>query len=590
MNRHFKNAFRITPTLVILTACQYVLGLDFRTIDGSGNNLEHPGWGRANIPLMRLAPDSYQDGISSPRGGDPSSLPSPRAISNSVAAQGGSVTYSGGISNWVWQWGQFLSHDISLTGAMSGEPFPIPVPEDDLYFDPHNTGDQTIRFVRSTFDPSTGTSASNPREQINQITAYIDGSNVYGSDMTRAEVLRDTVSGNGRLATSSGNLLPFNTTGLPNDGGTSSSLFLAGDIRANEQAGLTAVHTLFVREHNRIAGHLAQRLAQNDPVLLQKQMDSGLSVDDFLYECARKVVGAQLQKITYEEFLPVLLGHPLETYRAYDASTNASIATEFSTAGYRIGHTMLPPILERRANDGSVADEGHLPLADAFFSPDEIISHGIDSLLLGLASSQAQLVDTLLVNDVRNFLFGRPGEGGFDLASLNIQRGRDHGIPTLNEYRVNALGKPAHSSFLQLAGGDLDLANDFASVYDSVDDVDLWIGGLAETHVNGGIVGETFGATILDQFARIRDGDRFFYQTELDHLRDLDPSFDELTLSDIIRRNSTVVNIQRNVFLVPAPSASFLTLGFALLITSAFGRSRRGGSRLTFLQSEKLGD
>ena len=159
----------------------------------------------------------------------------------------------------LWQWGQFLDHDIDLTEAAEpGEPFNIPIPGGDPYFDPEGTGTQVMSLNRSAYDHNTGKTPDNPRQQMNHITAFIDASMVYGSDSIRAKALR-TLDGTGRLKTSQGRLLPFNTSGLPNAGGTGPELFLAGDVRANEQVGLTALHTLFMREHNRIARNLRRQ-------------------------------------------------------------------------------------------------------------------------------------------------------------------------------------------------------------------------------------------------------------------------------------------------------------------------------------------
>ena len=132
-----------------------------------------------------------------------------------------------------------------------------------------------------------------PRQQLNEITAWVDGSNVYGSNQERADALR-TLDGTGKLKTSDGNMLPFNVDGLPNAGGSGPNLFLAGDVRANEQLGLTAMHTLFVREHNRLAEKIGAQRSNWD--------------GDRIYEKARQLVGAQIQVITYNEFLPALLG------------------------------------------------------------------------------------------------------------------------------------------------------------------------------------------------------------------------------------------------------------------------------------------
>ena len=446
-------------------------------------------WGAADEQLLRDTTVEYADGESAPAGEDRASA---REISNLVAAQTESVVNDRGLSDLVWQWGQFLDHDIDLTeGADPAESFPIEVPTGDPYFDPLATGTQQIALSRSAYEIDD----AGVRQQVNQITAYIDGSNVYGSDAERAAALR-TFEG-GQLETSDGDLLPFNEDGLPNAGGTSADLFLAGDVRANEQVGLTAMHTLWVREHNRIA----EQLASEHP----------RASDEQLYQRARAIVIAEMQAITYNEFLPALLGDDaISQYRGYDDRVNAGITNEFSTAAYRFGHSMLSPDLLRLDNDGTVADEGNLALQDAFFRPTEIVDNGIDSLILGQASQLAQEIDTMVVDDVRNFLFGPPGSGGFDLASLNIQRGRDHGLADYNQVRVE-LGLDPVDSFDDIST-DKAVQAALAAAYDTVDDIDLWVGGLAEDHVPGASVGELVQTILVDQFTRLRDGDRFWYQ------------------------------------------------------------------------------
>lgn len=582
----------ITPTLLASTLCcvsvllgQQTLGQEYRTINGLNNNLTNPTFGEAETELLRLAPNAYADGISTPTGGAiNSSLPSAREISNAVSAQPSLTPNSLGASDWVWQWGQFLDHDLDLSGgAPVAEPFDISVPTGDSFFDPNSTGTATIGLNRTI---STGGSVGSPREQINEVTSFIDGSMVYGSDLARSEGLRD-LSSNGLLRTSAGNLLPFNTTGLPNDNGpglTDATAFVAGDVRVNEQIGLTSAHTLFVREHNRIATDLGARLASDETALVDMRDSAiaaaGNSVDneaDFIYQSARKLVGAQIQQITYQEFLPVFLGSSAPTSGAssYDPTINAGISNEFSTAAFRVGHTLLSPNIQL-VDPLTGENIGEVSLQDSFFTPSFFQTNSIENVLAGLAQQDAQEVDTLIIDDVRNFLFGQPGQGGFDLASLNIQRGRDHGLNDINSTRV-ALGLSAYDDFLDLTGGDDSLAFQLASEYNSIDDVDLWIGGLAEAHVNGGLVGETFNSILTDQFLRTRDGDRFFFTSELDHLLLLDSNFESTLLSDIILRNTNIASIQSNVFItaVPEPSSLVLTLGIGLMGLARRRRSDR---------------
>jgi peroxidase len=505
---------------------------EFRTIDGSGNNIQHPTWGSTGIPLLRLVAPDYDApaGRGTPAG---SNRASARAISNACAAQSGSVPNLAWGSDFVWQWGQFIDHDIDLTGP--GEPFvpfDIPVPTGDPFFDPFSTGTQVIACDRSIAVKIRGR-----YQQLNEITAYIDASQVYGSDPDRAQALR-TLDGTGTLKTSAGNLLPFNVDGLPNAPDPDAAYFLAGDVRANEQVGLTAMHVLFVREHNYWADVL-------------RVLDATLSGDE-IYLRARAIVAAEIQAITYREFLPVLLGpNALTPYTGYQPEINAGIANLFSTAAYRFGHSMLSPTLLRLKANGKPISAGNLPLAEAFFNPHAIIAHGgIEPILRGLATQVAQEIDNRLVGGVRNFLFGPPGAGGFDLAALNIQRGRDHGLPSYNQVRLD-LGLEPVSDFADISSDEAVQAG-LASVYPTVDDIDVWVGGLAEDHVPGALVGETFFTVIKDQFERLRDGDRFWYQTYLPQV--WAAVVEAQTLASIIRRNTTIgAELQDDVFLAPLP-------------------------------------
>ena len=507
--------------------------IPIRTLDGSDNNRKHPEWGSTGEALMRMTSVAYEDGISTPAG---AGRPSPRAVSNAISAQTALVENARGFTDLTWVWGQFIDHDIDLTGAAEpAEPWAIPVPAGDPYFDPDATGTATIDFSRSAYQIGTGDSAANPRQQINQISAFLDGSAVYGSTEERAKALR-TFDG-GKLKTSEGDLLPFNSEGLENAGGNSDTLFLAGDIRANENVALTSMHTVWVREHNRIA----TELARGYPRPLKGRM-----YDEMIYQSARAIVIAQIQAITYNEFLPTVLGaDALEPYRGYDRSVNPGIGNIFSTGCYRFGHSMLSPELMRLADDGTTIDAGNLALRDAFFAPGEIMDHGIDSILRGAANQVAQQIDPMVVDDVRNFLFGPPGAGGFDLASLNIQRGRDHGLPDYNQARID-LGLEPVESFDEITS-DPAFAEALEQLYGDVNNVDVWAAGLAENHMPNAGVGELMYTVMVDQFERIRDGDRHWYQKVFKgHLL---KTIEQTTLSDVIQRNTNVTGLQQNVFL-----------------------------------------
>src|SRR5262249_18511732 len=137
-----------------------------------------------------------------------------------------------------------------------------------------------------------------------------------------------------------------------------------------------------------------------------------------------------------------------------NTAPNPGIATEFSTALFRLGHSMLGDDIEFINNDGTAFREG-IPLNVGFFNPPQItqtvagVQTGIGRILKYLASDPSSEVDNSITDPVRNFLFGQPGQGGFDLASLNIQRGRDHGLPDYNTVRA-AYGLPRVTNFNQI--------------------------------------------------------------------------------------------------------------------------------------------
>lgn len=504
---------------------------EYRSITGDGNNPTNANWGAAQIPFVRSIEPAYHDGYLEPGG---YRRPSARLLSERLCAQadGESIPNERGATDFIWQWGQFLDHDLDETPQASPtEEFPIAVPAGDPWFDPSGSGTETINMSRSAYISD----EDGVRHQVNAITAFIDGSNVYGSDEARARALR-SLDGSGKLKTTPsahGPLLPYNTEGFPNAGGNSATFFLAGDVRANEQVALTAMHTLFMREHN----HWADKI---------RRMDSQLGGDD-IYELARVMVSAEIQAITYREFLPALLGrNALPRYRRYYDEVNPGISNLFAGAAYRFGHSMLSNQLQRLSANGQPSAEGPLPLAEAFFDPAIIEDGGIDVLLRGLATQSAQRVDTRITNGVRNFLFGPPGAGGFDLASLNIQRGRDHGLPDYAAVR-NAFGLPPVEQFDDIHYLEPDLMAEMQTLYGSVDEIDFWTGMLVEKHVPGTLVGETLRTVLIDQFTRLRDGDRFYYESYLHP--SLRRVVEQQTLAVIIRRNTDIGReLQDDVF------------------------------------------
>lgn len=494
-----------------------------RSYDGSGNNQEHPRMNAAGETYTRASATAYADGLDAPSGPD---RPNPRTISNLVCQQAGLTVDERQLSAFGWGWGQFLDHDLVLTPG-SSQPFSIAVPAGDPQFDPQGTGRAVIPLVRSLARLENGR-----REQCNANSGWIDASMVYGSDPARAAALR--AGEGGRLREGRPGYLPFNQEGLDNEDplhGDPARLFLAGDRRANENLILASLQTLFLREHNRLAGQLAERFPGAD--------------DEELFQMARKVVGAQVQKITYDEFLPALLGsQKLPPYGGYRPDVDARIHNLFAAAAFRFGHSQVGPAIRRIQENGDAIPEGHLCLRAGFHQATRLLDEGgIDPILRGSAEYLQEAIDAQVVDDLRNFLFGPPGAGGLDLASINIARGRDHGLPDFNQVR-QSFGLAPYPDFAAL---DPSLAEALTAAYGTIDQLDPWVGLLVEPHLPGSSVGETLGRVLIDQFTRLRDGDRFFYQHDPDVAR-LAPDLDELRLVDIVKRNTSVENIQDDLF------------------------------------------
>ena len=515
---------------------------EYRSIDGHCNNLGNltrEDWGAAGIPLFRrIAPAYGEDDHKRAMGGD--TRLSPRTISNAMCSQSDKTLSAQGLSSFVFTWGQFLDHDISLTPVGSEESAPILLPEDEPLFV------QPISFFRS--EPYSAFSQNSYRQQTNLITSFIDGSNVYGSDDERAEWLRTFEDG--KLKLSKGGLLPFNTIDgefeseidplaphMDGDNGGLTKTFVAGDVRAAEQPGLTSLHTLFVRHHNLVCDRL---------------IAEGITDDEEIYQKARKEIGGILQAITYNEFLPAL-GVRLNSHSGYRSYVQPDISNLFATAAYRLGHTMVTDRLLLKEDKCSSLDREFLNLLEAFFNPSVTMTYNIHPILSGLATQTQNEIDTKIVDDLRNFLFGDPTSPfavGLDLASLNIQRGRDHGLPDFNTVQRYFTGRSARD-FSDITA-DPETAEHLKEMYGDVNNIDLWVGLLSEDKRTGSPLPPTLNKIMEEQFQRLRDGDRYFYLNDK-YLDDKDKERIRNTkLSDIILLNTPISDIQENVFFADA--------------------------------------
>lgn len=487
----------------------------FRTLDGSCTTLTNPLFGAAGTAQFSYMEASKFSKPFSPK------RPSARLVSNIVSAHPkGDIPNERGINLLFVFFGQFLDHDLVLTPANENKRFDIPLPKGDPLFSEIGIvsvpergrgggrgpgisgasayGGGTLSGVTPLgempfFRSLTGNNpwgSSGQQHPANAVSSAIDLSMVYGSDQQRFDLLH--VSGSCKMETSNGNFLPLNEDEMDNAPSLSDQFFAAGDVRANENPALTSLHTVFLREHNK----LCDELAQDFPTVLPKT----------LFELARKVNIFQMQKIVYEEFIPAIMGSQINV-GPFDPTANPSVSNIFSTAAFRLGHTMVGNTLPTGQDNNP-----HLTAADMFFrNADFYMSVSTPGrYLLGAATTIAQEVDVKVVDTLRTFLFKNvPQLPGIDLVALNLQRGRDHALPSYNTVRLR-FHLQAVSDFSDITS-NVALQGLLSQVYTSVDNMDLWIALLAEDHISGASMGETMFRIWTAEFKRLAEGDRFFY-------------------------------------------------------------------------------
>ncbi|XP_063243494.1 peroxidase-like [Bacillus rossius redtenbacheri] len=505
----------------------------YRRYDGLCTNLQHPTWGAKNTPFTRLIGPLFADGMNAPRisvTGNP--LPPARVVSRTVHPDDGYHDHAGTVM--VVAWGQFMDHDYTLTATPldphnRNEPeeccnrpphlknpycMEIDVPEDDYFYSLFKLRCQD--FVR-------GFSAVRPgcrlgsRTPFNTLPGVIDGNTVYGASEKFAKFLRTGYGGLLRMNPVFAeyglkDLLPLKLD-IPDEGCTrpnkSMYCFDGGEIRVNEQLVLTCMHTLMAREHNRVATALGQ---------INPHWD-----DETIYQEARRITIAEIQHITYNEFLPILLGKEVMDkfglllqkqgyWDGYDPNVNPNVIDAFAAAAFRFGHSLLPTAVERWSKAHKFIASKRL--SDLIRQPYDLYRAGVlDEYFMGLMNQVAQAMDDSITQEVTSHLFKKPGARfGMDLVAFNMQRGRDFGLPGYMEFR-KFCGLSGADNFNDLFGTMSNTTiNRYDSIYVHPSDVDLWSGGVSERPLPGSMLGPTFACIIATQFSYSRRGDRFWYE------------------------------------------------------------------------------
>uniref|UniRef100_A0A3Q3M4I4 Uncharacterized protein n=1 Tax=Mastacembelus armatus TaxID=205130 RepID=A0A3Q3M4I4_9TELE len=548
---------------------------------------QNPHWGAANTPLVRWLPAEYEDGEKEPKGWNHGrlhngfQLPPPREVSKKIL-RSSSQSKEDIYSHLLVEWGQYIDHDITFTPQSTGSAafwtgmdclntcenvHPcFPIETDDML-----SGAQgCMPFYRSrpacpiSFGSDIGQALQ--RQQMNAITSFMDASVVYGHTPKLESFLRDLSGQNGKLAVNDQftdpkgrPYLPFVAT-LPSachqePQGERVECFRAGDSRVNEGLPLTSLHTLWFREHNRIAEALKHINDHWNP--------------ETIFQETRKIIGALHQIITMRDYVPKIIGPEsferyIRPYEGYDPTTDPSASNVFATAAFRFGHATISPIL-RRLNESFQEHETfpHLRLHNTFFSPWRIVKEGgIEPILRGVIGTPAPDVSAnrLVAEEVTERLVVLNVPQHVDLASLNLQRGRDHALPGYNSWRAFCgLKRIKTLDDLKDVVRDHRVAEKILQLYKHLDNIDVWLGGLVETLLPGSRTGPLFACLIGKQMKVLRDGDRFWWEAEGVFTQQQKAELLKVSVSRIICDNTDIKEVPLDSFRLGEYPSDFLS-------------------------------
>ncbi|MGB7655427.1 MAG: peroxidase family protein, partial [Novosphingobium sp.] len=404
--------------------------------------------------------------------------------------------------------------------------------------------------------------------------------------------------------------------------------YIAGDGRVNENFGLTSIHHVFHEEHNfqvqNFIGALHRdAISSGDQTNLHNfQIDTGTtnaSGDyitgsgavawdlDKMFQATKVIVEMEYQHAAVDQYARNVTPN-IQEFVGYSPDKDPSITLEYAQSAFRFGHSTLRETIDTiDPAHGLTGKIMGYALRAAFLNPDQYAQTGAAATILGMTHQQMNEVDEFVTPALNQGLLGQP----LDLAAINIARGRDLGIPTLNDLR-DALGLAKYSSWndfgnnmqhpsslvnfiaaysfngdaaamakaqaiMGLADGSITdgdiaamgftsaeaiafLEND-ATLGDSTNATDLelagsmgafgqidsWLGGLAEIHQPGGLLGETFDLIFVTQIESLMDGDRFYYLYRLAG-QQFAEEVGNGQLKDIVERNTGLTHLNGNIF------------------------------------------
>ncbi|KAL4231080.1 hypothetical protein ACF0H5_008663 [Mactra antiquata] len=538
---------------------------EFRTLNGSCNNINNGFWGSTRAQHQRLLENAYDDkkwSIRTKTADGVGVLPDVRTVSEKVHSVSGKKDENEkNISLALFYFMQFIDHDLAKTpegsipssedccgGSTHKFCLPIRVENDDSYF----AKGTCINAKRSSILNMCGTARPVVKNQFNEITSYLDASMVYGSSEEEMILLRSFKGG--RLLDRTERTLPrIDDRESLTDWAcnvTHEDCYRGGDKRLNVHPGLLSYHTIFVRLHNIIAKQLGDRHIEDWD-------------DELIFYETRKIVAAIIQHITYEEMLPILFNkdklqeYKVSTEYIYDSSLSASMLSVFSI-GYRYHHLMPAEYhMFKLSETGKPiqSDTVPIPQETAFLKPDFITSkhyNGLSETSRGMINSACPRIDGTVNAAARNRLFLTSKGTSTDLAALNIIRGREWGLRSYTAYREHC-GLKDVNTFEDLAGiMPQDVITKLKDTYANVADIDLWTGLVSEIPLTGSISGETQTCLLLKHFHNLKHGDRFWYENTVPEAKFTEDQLAEIKdvkLAQIICLTLDWQEVQEDIFI-----------------------------------------
>ncbi|MGL4395241.1 MAG: peroxidase family protein, partial [Hyphomicrobium sp.] len=399
--------------------------------------------------------------------------------------------------------------------------------------------------------------------------------------------------------------------------------YIAGDGRVNENFGLTSIHHVFHEEHNYQVENLKSWIYQHDantsPTdhagLYAWQVDTGVKDAfgnfifangdvawdaDKMFSATKLIVEMEYQHAAVDQYARTVTPR-IQEFVGYSSGVDSTLSLEYSQVAFRFGHSTIRETIDTIDPDGwFMGAVTRYALEKAFLAPQTFAEEGVAAITLGLSRQQMNEVDEFITPALNQGLLGQP----LDLAAINIARGRDLGIPTLNDFRAAislaeytswddfgkgmvhpeslanfiaaysfgggvdgvakaealvglfdgsiaegaqaALGYTASESvafMLNNASGNVELD----AARGGFDKIDSWIGGLAEAHVPGGLLGETFDAVFVAQIQSLMDGDRFYYLYRLFGTQ-IHEEVNNGQFKDIVERNTGLEHLNGSIF------------------------------------------